>query len=41
MPYDEAIEIIVSGRGTQFDPVMTDAVVQIQDQFKEISQKYQ
>ena len=41
MPYDEAIEIIISGRGTQFDPVMTDAVVQIKDQFREISQKYQ
>jgi putative two-component system response regulator len=41
LPYEKAIEIIVSGRGTQFDPVLTDAVVQIQDQFKEISQKYQ
>ncbi|MDR0301981.1 MAG: response regulator [Treponema sp.] len=41
MPYEEAIEIIASGKGTQFDPIMTDAVIQIQDQFKEISQKYQ
>jgi len=40
MPYDEALEIIKSGRGTQFDPVITDVVVQVQDQFKEISQKY-
>jgi len=32
--------IITSGKGTQFDPVITDAVVQIQDQFKEIAQKY-
>jgi len=40
MPYDEAMEIISGGRGTQFDPIMTDAVVQIQDQFKEISQRY-
>ncbi|MDR2942129.1 MAG: response regulator [Treponema sp.] len=40
MPYDEAMEIISAGKGTQFDPFITDAVVQIQDQFKEISQKY-
>jgi putative two-component system response regulator len=40
MPYDEAMDIISSGKGTQFDPVITEAVVQIQDQFKEISQKY-
>jgi putative two-component system response regulator len=41
IPYDEAIKIINSGRGTQFDPIVTDAVVQIHDQFKEISLKYQ
>ena len=41
MPYDEAIGIIAGGRGTQFDPVVTDAVLQIQEQFREVSQKYQ
>jgi putative two-component system response regulator len=41
IPYDEALDIIKSGKGTQFDPVIADAVTQIQDQFKEISQKYQ
>jgi len=40
LPYDEAIEIIVAGRGTQFDPIVTDAVVQIKDKFQEISMKY-
>jgi len=40
MPYEEAIGIIASGRGTQFDPIIADAVLQIQDQFKEISLKY-
>ena len=40
MPYSEAIDIITAGRGTQFDPIITDAVVQIQDEFKEISMKY-
>jgi len=41
MPYDEALKIIADGRGTQFDPIITDAVLQIKDQFREISQKYQ
>jgi putative two-component system response regulator len=41
MSYEKALEIIVEGRGTQFDPVITDAVMQIQNRFKEISQKYQ
>jgi putative two-component system response regulator len=40
IPYDEALDIIKSGKGTQFDPVITDAVTQIHDQFKEISRKY-
>ncbi|WP_461255984.1 HD domain-containing phosphohydrolase [Treponema sp. R80B11-R83G3] len=41
MPYDEAIDIIMQGKGTQFDPIMTDAVLQIQNQFQEISRMYQ
>jgi putative two-component system response regulator len=41
MPYEEAIKIIAEGRGTQFDPIITDAVIKIQEQFKEISLKYQ
>ncbi|MCL2804577.1 MAG: response regulator [Treponema sp.] len=40
IPYEEALNIIKEGRGTQFDPVIVDAVVQINDKFKEISQKY-
>ena len=40
MPYDEALGIIVSGSGTQFEPAIVEAFVQIKDQFKEISQKY-
>jgi len=41
MPYDEAIRIIIEGKGTQFDPVIAEAVIQIQDKFMEISKKYQ
>ena len=40
MSYEDALGIITSGRGTQFDPIITDAIVQIQDQFREISLKY-
>ncbi|MCL2175474.1 MAG: HD domain-containing protein, partial [Treponema sp.] len=41
MPYEVAIGIIAEGRGTQFDPIIADTVVEIQDKFKEISLKYQ
>jgi putative two-component system response regulator len=37
MSYDAAIQIISDGRGSQFDPLLTDAVLEIQDEFKEIS----
>jgi putative two-component system response regulator len=40
-PYDEAIRIISEGRGTQFDPILTDAVIKIQDRFQEISRQNQ
>jgi putative two-component system response regulator len=40
MPYEKAVDIIASGKGTQFDPVVTDAMLEIQDQFKEISQEH-
>jgi putative two-component system response regulator len=40
-PYDEAIRIIQEGRGTQFDPVITDAVIAIQDKFQTIAEHNQ
>jgi putative two-component system response regulator len=40
MPYAEAVKIIADGRGSQFDPVMTDALVEIQGDFKQIAEKY-
>ncbi|MDR0690126.1 MAG: response regulator [Spirochaetaceae bacterium] len=39
--YDEALRIIGNGRGTQFDPLLTDAFIEIQDTFKEIFQQNQ
>jgi putative two-component system response regulator len=41
MPYQEALDIIVQGKGTQFDPIIADAIVHIQNEFQEISRKYQ
>ncbi|MDR1904680.1 MAG: response regulator [Treponema sp.] len=40
-PFEKAIGIIAEGRGTQFDPILTDAALVIEDQFQEISITYQ
>jgi putative two-component system response regulator len=41
LSYGEAIRIIAESRGTQFDPVLTDAVITIQAEFQKISQQNQ
>jgi putative two-component system response regulator len=38
--YRDSINIIIEGKGTQFDPVIADAVVQIQDRFQTIAEHY-
>jgi putative two-component system response regulator len=38
--FETTIKIMMDGKGTQFDPILTDAVVQIQDRFKEIAEQY-
>ena len=38
--YSEAVKIIIDGKGTQFDPVIADAVAQVQDQFQRIAEQY-
>jgi putative two-component system response regulator len=40
MPYDQAVAIIKEGRDTQFDPILTDALVSIQTVFRSISEQY-
>jgi len=40
MPYEKAVSIITEGSGTQFDSVVVDAFIKIQDQFKDIAEKY-
>ncbi|MCL2044311.1 MAG: response regulator [Treponema sp.] len=39
-PYSEAVKIITDGSGTQFDPVIAEALGRIQDRFQEISEQY-
>jgi putative two-component system response regulator len=40
LPYEDAVAIIREGRGTQFDPVLTDALTHIKDKFRAISEQY-
>ena len=40
MTHEHAMDIIAAGRRTQFDPVITDAVIMINKQFREIAQEY-
>jgi putative two-component system response regulator len=40
MPYNEAIKTMMEGRGTQFDPVLCDAAVEIQDELEAIADQY-
>jgi putative two-component system response regulator len=40
LPYADAVKIISEGRDTQFDPIITDALIEIKDEFQAIAQKY-
>ena len=40
MSFSEAVKIIVEGKGTQFDPVVTDALVKVEGDFKKIAEQY-
>ena len=40
IPYTESVKIMVDGKGTQFDPILIDALVEIQDEYRQIAQKY-
>jgi putative two-component system response regulator len=41
IPHEQAVDIITAGRETQFDPVITDAMISIQDEFKSLCKQYQ
>ncbi|MCB1956409.1 MAG: two-component system response regulator [Rhodocyclaceae bacterium] len=38
--HESAVELIVAGRGTQFDPDVTDAFLALTDTFREIARRY-
>jgi putative two-component system response regulator len=40
MPHDEAIAIILEGRGSHFDPDIVDAFAAITEQFRDIASRY-
>ena len=40
IPFSESVNIIVDGKGTQFDPIVTDALVAIQEEFMKIAKQY-
>jgi len=40
IPYSEAVNIIKDGKGTQFDPLVCDALVDIQGEFRKIAEQY-
>ena len=40
MPHDKAVGIIIEGSGSHFDPDVVDAFVCIQDEFKDIAQRF-
>ena len=39
--HETSVEMIVAARGTHFDPDIVDAFIEIQDEFFEISRKYE
>ncbi len=40
MPHEKAVEIIVQGKGSHFDPDMVDAFLALQDEFRAIAIRY-
>jgi len=40
MPHEKAVQIMMEGKGTHFDPDMIDAFVDIQGEFQEIAQRF-
>ena len=40
MPHDDAVKIMMEGKGSHFDPDMIDAFIACQDQFRVIGEKY-
>jgi putative two-component system response regulator len=41
MPHEKAVEIIIQGRGTHFDPDIVDAFLDCTNQFNEVAKRYE
>lgn len=37
MPHEKAVQIIIEGKGSHFDPDMVDAFIELQEEFKKIA----
>ena len=40
LPHDRAVQVVFQGRGSHFDPDMTDAFIEIQDEFQAIAERF-
>ena len=40
IPYSESVKMIVDGKGTQFDPIIVDALIAVKDEMQAIAEKY-
>ena len=40
MPHEKAVQIMIAGKGSHFDPDMLDAFLDIQDEFRSIAQRF-
>jgi len=40
LPHDEAVQIIIEGKGVQFDPAVVDAFLQVNEAFRQIAMNY-
>jgi putative two-component system response regulator len=40
VPFDESVRIMIDGKGTQFDPLLIDALVEIKEKFQTIAQQH-
>ena len=40
MPHEKAVQIMIDGRGTHFDPHMLDAFIEIQEEFRNIALRF-
>jgi putative two-component system response regulator len=40
LPHEEAVQIIIEAKGTQFDPAVVDAFLEVKEVFRQIALRY-